>query len=110
VKTTGLTERERTELKALAQRLRDEMGALEVRVFGSAVRGEMDDESDIDLFVVLPLGDREMRDRVTDLCFETSLEVDRLVAPFIATPAGLELPRMKGSPLMKALRKEGLPI
>ena len=48
----GLIQRHRTQIIALAER----RGLKNVRVFGSMVRGDADEESDVDLLVTLPKG------------------------------------------------------
>ena len=47
-----LIENHRTEILALAER----RGLCDVRVFGSMVRGDADETSDVDLLVTLPAG------------------------------------------------------
>ena len=47
-----LIESHRSEIRALAQR----HGFRDVRVFGSMVRGDVDERSDVDLLVTLPAG------------------------------------------------------
>ena len=106
----GLTEREIEGIKALARRLREEMGAVDVRIYGSAARGTMDDESDIDLLVVLPGGDWQTTIRVCDYTFESSMEIDRFVCPLVLTVEEMSDPVMKASPLMKAASQEGTVI
>ena len=49
-----LTDQEKVLLRDLALALRDRHGALSIQIYGSAARGELEDGSDIDLFVVLP--------------------------------------------------------
>lgn len=45
---------------------------VEVLLFGSAARGEMEAESDIDLLVVCRSEDWKRRDEIHDVCFDTN--------------------------------------
>lgn len=103
----------RKELKALqelADTLRRDFGAIDVRIFGSAARGEATPESDIDLFVVLPEVDWETEKKIYDLGFWASLELDKLVSVVVYSSSELAQPISRVSPFLNAVRKEGRPI
>ncbi len=51
---TTLNAHEREVLSDVVKKLKTEFGAEQVMLYGSAARGEMDRESDIDLLAVLP--------------------------------------------------------
>jgi predicted nucleotidyltransferase len=105
-----LTKQEMDVLRQFAKRLRDEFRATDVRVFGSAARGGMDSESDIDVFVVLPKLDWETEKRVYDLSFEASLDADRLIAPVVVSSQEMSLPHVQVSPFIRSVDQEGQTI
>lgn len=106
----SLTAREKKELARLARRLREEFGATDVRIFGSAARGEMDAESDIDLLVVLPDASLDTKLRVSERCFKSSLAIDRLVSPLVMSVERAQDPILAASAFMRAIGMEALPV
>jgi len=67
-----------TEMEALGlvrQRLEHRVTVEELILYGSAIRGDRDDESDLDLLVLVtsPLN-RALRQQVTDVVFDVNLE------------------------------------
>ena len=56
-----MTAEERDALSRVTQTLRERFDAREVILYGSAARGQLDEESDIDLLVVLPRLDWELQ-------------------------------------------------
>jgi len=65
-----LTQTEKTVLGDLVHALKSELGVKQVMLYGSAARGSLDIESDIDLLVVLPEVDWEIEKRVGGLAFD----------------------------------------
>lgn len=81
-----LTENERGALQALVERLQQRYGdnLLRVALFGSKARGDFDDESDLDVLVVVRERDywscwREIADLSTRLLLETGVNVSAVV-------------------------------
>ncbi|GFP35267.1 uncharacterized protein HKBW3S43_01059, partial [Candidatus Hakubella thermalkaliphila] len=56
---------------------------LQVVLFGSVARGECDQESDIDLLVVLKNGDRRLRDEISMASFDLILKYDVILSPMV---------------------------
>ncbi len=104
-----LTPHEHTVMADIVRRLKSEFGAERVVLYGSAARGTMDPESDIDLLAVLPVADWETKKRVADVCFEAELEIDRIVSVLCVSRETVEDTPFRSSPLLQAVRKEGVP-
>ncbi len=102
-----LTERESEVLQALVGDLRRELGASEVLLYGSAARGELAPESDIDLLVVLPVADWETEKKVIDLCFRAELECGRVFSAACFSVHELENTPLRSSPFLLNARREG---
>ena len=105
-----LRKTEKRVLSLLVEQFRRELGATEVRLFGSAARGELTDGSDIDLLVVVPKVNWEVEKKVTALCFAAELEISRLISAVCFTPAELTESPLRHSPLVLNVRKEGIPL
>lgn len=98
---------ERDALSRVTQTLRERFRATEVILYGSAARGQLDEESDIDLLVVLPRLDWELQKEVIGVCFEAELACGRVFSATCFTTAELEDSPLRSSPLVLAARREG---
>ncbi len=101
---------ERSALSRVTQTLRERFGAREIILYGSAARGQMDAESDIDLLVVLPSLDWETQKAISDVCFDAGLQCDRLISTGCYTVDEIEHSPLQSSPLVRTARREGQPL
>jgi len=102
-----LNTEERDALSRVVQVLRDRFGAREVILYGSAARGQLDAESDIDLLVVLPELDWEIQKEIIAVCFEAELQCGRIISALCYTMDELEHSPLRSSPLVLTARREG---
>ena len=102
-----LTVEEREILSEVAQTLRDRFGAAEVILYGSAARGELDEESDIDLIVVLPTIDWATQKEIIAVCFDAELRCGRIISAICYTTDEMEHSPLRSSPLVLTARGEG---
>jgi len=102
-----LTNEERDALSRVTRTLRSRFGAVEVILYGSAARGELDEESDIDLLVVLPRLDWEMQKEIIAVCFDAELRCGRVISAICYTTKEIEHSPLRSSPLVLTARREG---
>jgi len=98
------------EQKALSQvvrSLRSRFGAVEVILYGSAARGDLDEESDIDLLVVLPRLDWTMQKEIIGICFDAELRCGRVISATCYATDEMEHSPLRSSPLVTTARREG---
>lgn len=105
-----LTTEERHSLSQVTKALRSRFDAREVILYGSGARGQMDEESDIDLLVVLPRIDWEMQKEIIALCFDAGLQCGRIISATCYTTDEMEHSPLRSSPLVLAARREGRPL
>ncbi len=105
-----LTRSERQILKELADTLRRKLGAIEVVLYGSAARGQLEEDSDIDLLVVLPAVDWGVEKQVTECCFQAELKCERIISAICFTEVELTQTPLRASPFVRNARKEGIPL
>ena len=89
----------------LVQRIVEEVHPLRIILFGSAARGKMEPNSDIDLLVVMPEGVH--RRRIAQLLYQ---KVTRLGVPFdilVATPGDLQKHKDKIGLIYRTILQEG---
>lgn len=116
-------------LKEFVLRLKEAEGEnlLRVVLFGSMARGDFDEESDTDVFVLLKEGDEFQKlMEVSDICSDTSYDMafDNpenseqwyvLLSPLVETEQSIErvikgIPRWRLEPVFEAIREEGVTL
>ncbi|HPC96209.1 MAG TPA: nucleotidyltransferase domain-containing protein [Sedimentisphaerales bacterium] len=102
-----LSVEEQTALSQVVRTLRSQFGAVEVILYGSAARGDLDEESDIDLLVVLPRLDWTMHKDIIAVCFDAELQCGRVISAICYTTDEIEHSPLRSSPLVMTARREG---
>jgi predicted nucleotidyltransferase len=102
-----LSKSENQALTELSRVFRDRFGAKEVRLYGSAARGQMDAGSDIDIFLVLPKVDWQIEKEIIKLCFDAELECGRVFSAVCYSIDDIQNGPLKESPLVLNVRKQG---
>ena len=106
----NLTTNEERALTDFRDALVADFGALDVRLFGSRARGEGDEESDLDVFIVLPRVEWELEKKIYGLSFDISLERGVLISPILYSQKDVENPSIIISPLYQTVQREGVKI
>jgi predicted nucleotidyltransferase len=108
-----LTPDERAGLVALVDRLRQRYGddLLRVVLFGSKARGDFDDESDLDVLVVVRNDDywgcwREITDLTTRLLLETGVNISALVRDEVSYQWWVS----HRAPIYNSIQREGVAV
>ena len=84
-------------------------GLVDVRMFGSCARGEMREDSDVDVAVVLERVDWRTKCDVIDLSTDLGLEHDMLLSPSVLDRATFDRWRTQERPLVMDIERDGLP-
>lgn len=97
-------------LRDFAQEVRALLGPqlIELKLFGSKVRGEDLPNSDIDVAVIVKESSPKLRDQVLDAAFEVNLAHDVYISPRVIGQAVLEDPVWRITPFLEAVEKEGV--
>ena len=105
-----LTTMEKNALNDFRNALVGDFGAIDVRLFGSRARGEGDEESDLDVFIVLPEISWKVEKEIYGLSFDVSLKHGVLISPVLYSRNDIENPSIQISPLYKTVQREGLKL
>ena len=102
----------RDALAAYRRRLEERFGdaLLELRLFGSYATGRADEESAVDVFVVLRQAGRAERRDAIDLATDVMLETDFHVSPTVMDASTHRLHRRQERPLVMDVEREGIAI
>ena len=101
-----------TVLKKFGCQLRAEYGddVLRIRLFGSFARGGANEESDVDVAVVLTKIDWPTRRRVIDIATDIGLAHDVYLSPTLFDRVTFERWRDQDRPLVRDIEREGLEV
>lgn len=95
-------------LKALM--LERELPIAEVIVFGSRARGDFEEDSDLDVLVVVPERTSEVVDVIRDCAWEVGVDADRFIQTVILPGAEINHGPLRASHFIQAVREEGIRI
>jgi len=102
----------RTAAARFAQELRRRFGeaVIDVRLFGSFARGEADEESDVDVAVVLERADWTTWREVVDLATDVGFPFDLRISPTIFDAETYATWRAQERPLVMDIERQGAPL
>ncbi len=106
----GLSPNESAALRKLKAALARDFRLVELRLFGSKARGDSDQESDIDVLVVLEDYDWEVEKAVCDLCFAINLEFHVLLSPVLYRRSEFDSDLTRITPFYQAVTREGIVV
>jgi predicted nucleotidyltransferase len=110
-----LTPNERAALAALVDRLRQRYGddLLRVVLFGSKARGDFDDESDLDVLIVVRIPDADYwqhRREIVNLTADLMLEYSPVISPLINDEATYAQLRQWDTLLNRNIEQDGVEL
>ena len=93
-------------LQILQKKYRDKIE--QVVLFGSAARGESDEESDIDILVVLKDRDNKLKDEISMASFEMILNNNVILSPIVMDKKTFEWHKRYKDPLYNSIERDGI--
>ena len=81
-----------------------------IRIFGSKVHGKSDRFSDIDIFILLDKGGKEIREYISQVAWEKSLKYDVVLSPVVYEECMFCRPVVQITPFIKSVLREGVLI
>lgn len=82
----------------------------EVIVFGSRARGDFQEDSDLDLLIVVERRDRQIRDAIDACCWEIGYEKGIIIQTVVMTHDERYDSPLRSSPLIQAIAREGIRV
>jgi uncharacterized protein len=107
-----LTEAEQQALARFKGALQSLLGdnLLSLRLFGSRVRGEGTEESDLDILVLVKKKDRALCRRIVEESLEVDLAYEINLAPTILSAAEYQQNQEYGTPFYRNVEREGVSL
>lgn len=94
-------------VKELKTRISDKYGLQEMRVFGSSLRKDCREDSDIDIFVHLSRVNRQTEEALFDISYEVELKYDCLIDLIVFGDTATK-ERYASSPIYQKVLTEGI--
>ena len=105
-----LKKNETTAIRSLKEELSTRFKLIDLRLFGSKVRGEDTPESDIDIMIQLAESNPGIESQIYDIIFEINLKNDSFISAIIFSKNEIDEGPLAESPIYKIIQKEGVPI
>jgi len=107
-----LADRERAALDEFLTKLREQHGneVVLVSLFGSKVRGDFDEESDVDVLVVVKDKNGHIRDDLVALEMDLMLKYNVVISSLIMSKENYEWHRRYRAPLYRNIEREGIDL
>lgn len=83
---------------------------LSVILYGSAARGEMQKESDVDLLIVVSGEDARMKDAISMAAYEIMLKNDVVLSPLVMDAGTFGWYRKNKDPFYRNIRRDGIEL
>ena len=93
-------------LSILRNKYRDRI--VDVLLFGSVARGDYDEESDIDVLVIVKNGESKFRDEVSMASYSSMLKNDVVLSSLVMDEMMYNWHRKYKDPLYKMIKREGI--
>ena len=92
--------------------LRKQYGSviLKAVLFGSAARGEMDNDSDVDILVVISDEYAKLKDAIGMSAYEIALKNNLVFSPIVMDESTYDWYRINKDPFYKNIRRDGIEI
>jgi len=101
----------RDALRAAQERLNTEFNIDRILLFGSVVRGTADEESDVDLLIVLrETPDHPVRNRISSIILDINLEHDANLSGLVVDQKAWDEGLVSVLPIHEDVEEEGIPL
>jgi predicted nucleotidyltransferase len=109
-KLNYLTETEKCAIEQFAKLMRDELGQslIKMEIFGSKIRGDYSDSSDIDILIIVKERTLDIMDRVADITSRLNIEHNLSLSPVIFSEYEYKINIDMTSPFSLAVEVEGV--
>lgn len=94
----------------LKKRLSAAVKLLDFRVFGSRIRGDADEYSDMDVFLEVESLDAEIKALIKEIVWEVGFDNYLVISSLIFTRDELENSPLRVSPIIRSIEEEGMRI
>lgn len=102
--------KERKALQEVAGILANEASVLKIIAYGSRVRGDFREDSDLDVLVLIEKKDRAIKEKIIDAFYFYEMNFGIPFSVTILSKEEFDLNEAMGSPFIKSIKEEGVLI
>jgi predicted nucleotidyltransferase len=96
--------------RELKNRLAETVELIDFKVYGSRARGDVDQFSDLDVFIEVASLDKKTKDLISDIAWEVGLENMIVISPLVFTLDEIENSPLRASPILLNINEEGIRV
>jgi len=96
--------------KELKEKLSDVTSLVDIIVFGSRARGDQDEYSDLDISIIVPSLNTELKERIYEIAWEVGFENYMVISPLVFTEDEIENSALRSAPIVKNIFEEGVRV
>lgn len=105
-----MTEKDIEIARELKAKLSEVTNIVDFKVFGSRARGVADEYSDMDVFVEIESGGKELEDKIQHIAWEVGLEHLIFISPLVFTRYEIEDSPLRAAPIVINIKEEGVSV
>ncbi len=99
---------------SIAQALKNRLSLLveikDFRIFGSRARGDQEEYSDLDIYIVVDTLNRELKKKISTIVWEIGYENYMVISPLVYTVNEIQNTPIRSSPILKNILAEGISV
>jgi len=112
MKNRYLNTNEQNAVNLFSKKIRALLGEqlISMSMFGSKVRGDFSQDSDLDILLIVQDKNRERKEQIYDILLDIDLEFDPKISLKIFSKDEFDRNKKLGSPFVFNVEKEGIPL
>ncbi len=96
--------------KELKEQLSEVTSLADIIVFGSRARGDQDEYSDLDISIIVPSLNTELKERIYEIVWQVGFDNYMVISPIVFTKDEIANSPLRSAPLVKNILEEGIKI
>ena len=96
--------------KELKEQLSDVTSFVDIIVFGSRARGDQDEYSDLDISIIVPSLNTELKERIYEIVWQVGFDNYMVISPILFTKDEIANSPLRSAPIIKNIFEEGIRI
>ena len=96
--------------KELKEQLSDVTSLVDIFVFGSRARGDQDEYSDLDISIIVPSLNTELKERIYEIVWQVGFDNYMVISPILFTKDEIANSPLRSTPIVKNILEEGIRI